>query len=252
MSSRRTYDDHREPLFHPINRRKGVTFPSSISRRYFEEWRNPVKRWLARSWFRKIGEPRAKERGGIIRADPNDRTSGIFLSSRSDGGGGGDSFWPGKNGSATSAEFLAESSIPYAAQTISLSLSSPHFIVCPGDDVSNLLEIEIWSLKLCKRYPKNSLLISNSRKLFVKVSISEKFYPSIVHQGCHLVSLVVRSYLAIEVKIPISNFWKRKKKERKGRRWFERIERGGFFEAILLQFKRPINASNLGRRDSLG
>lgn len=25
---------------------------------------------------------------------------------------------------------------------ISLSLSSPHFIVCPGDDVSNLLEIE--------------------------------------------------------------------------------------------------------------
>lgn len=246
MSSRRIYDetdDHRELLFHPINR--SVTFPSSISRRYFEEWRNPVKRW-----FRKIGEPRAKERGGIIRADPNDWTSGIFLSSRSDGGGGGDSFWPGKNGSATSAEFLAESSIPYAAQTI--SLSSPHFIVCPGDDVSNLLEIEIWSLKLCKRYPKNSLLISNSRKLFVKVSISEKFYPSIVHQGCHLVSLVVRSYLAIEVKIAISNFWKRKKKERKGRRWFERIERGGFFEAILLQFKRPINASNLGRRDSLG
>lgn len=173
-----------------------------------------LKRWLARSWFREIGEPRAKERGGIIRADPNDWTSGIFLSSRSDGGGG-DSFWPGKNGSATSAEFLAESSIPYAAQTIAnLSLSLLLILSC----------LSRWR---CFQFIRNRE--TSGRWSFVKLISKEfsSYFDSLENYLCESIHFWkispfnctpgMLSWVSLAIKVKI--FEKEKKKERKGGRW---------------------------------
>lgn len=118
-------------------------------------------------------------------SDSPKRTSGIFLSSRSDGGGGGgDSFWPGKNGGhvrrifgwifdpppVAHRETIANLSPP---TSLSLSLFSILlYVKHPRDDASNLLRNQIRNrrvivLNFFKRYPKNSLLFSrsNSREM---------------------------------------------------------------------------------------
>lgn len=113
-------------------------------------------------------------------SDSPKRTSGIFLSSRSDGGGGGgDSFWPGKNGGHVRRIFGRIFNPPprnnreSLASNLSLSLFSILlYVKHPRDDASNLLRNQIRNrrvivLNFFKRYPKNSLLFSrsNSREM---------------------------------------------------------------------------------------
>lgn len=125
--------------------RKSWRFPFDMETRFGRMARRET---LPLEFRIKISEPWTKERGGTAElfGDSPKRTSGIFLSSRSDGGGGGgDSFWPGKNGGHVRRIFGWIFDPPFVAhrETIAnlspISLSSFYSISTTCDDASNLL-----------------------------------------------------------------------------------------------------------------
>lgn len=170
--------------FYPINRSRGkAAVFHSISRHDFEEWFG-VEPWherLARKdgvsyQNRRTVNERTSRNGGIIRTVPNGRAEFFFRREATAAAAAATAFDPAKT-AATSAEFLAESSIllpwPTAKQSrisrlqpLSLSLSSPFY--CTSNIHVTMLPIycnqirnrRVIVLNFFKRYPKNSLLFT--------------------------------------------------------------------------------------------
>lgn len=154
-------------LSHKSKQGKSCCFPFDIETRF----RRMVRCWTvawkvgAEGWSF-VSKSANRERKNVEErrnySDSPKRTSGIFLSSRSDGGGGGgDSFWPGKNGGHVRRIFgwifdpppvAHRETIANLSPPTSLSLSSPFYCTSNIHDASNLLQSNQKSTCYCIKF----------------------------------------------------------------------------------------------------